>query len=103
MKYIAFLSVLFFSSVGCAATFHSPYYVYDDCEYEYVYVPAKKIVTVYGPGYHHGYSHHHKSSYRVVKYGASHPKYKKHKSYKKYKAHPYKKVYKKKVYSHKHH
>ena len=71
MKYIVFLSILLFSTVGCAATFHSPYYLYDDCDHEYIYVPVKKTVVVYsGSPYQYRYYRWWKSpkhSHKIVK------------------------------------
>jgi len=55
MKYLVFLFVLMFSSVGCAASWHFPAtatYV----EYEYVRVPAYKTkVITYHSSHRHVY------------------------------------------------
>lgn len=72
MKYIVFLSILLFSTMGCAATFHSPYFFYDDCDQEYyTYIPVKKTVVVYsGNPYQYGYYRWWKSpkhSHKIVK------------------------------------
>jgi hypothetical protein len=98
MKYVMFLGALLLPSVGCAATFHSPYYAYDDCEYEYVYVPTKKIVTVYGPGYYHHGHHKHKRFVKVIKHGYSNNPYSHH-----FKKSHNKKIIKKTVHKHSHH
>ena len=96
MKYFIFLLALGMPSLGCAATLHTPYVVYDDCEYEYewVYVPRKKVkvVTVY-PGSHH---HPRYIRHRVVKGHPHHVRYKKRYK-KKHKKH------KKVVHTHKYH
>ena len=51
MKYLVFLFVLMFSSVGCAASWHFPATY---TEYEYVRVPVykTKVITYHSPHRH---------------------------------------------------